>query len=147
MKEKYDHRLLLKHLPSDLKHFLEHIQSLNYADKPDYTMLGSLFERCMRRRGVKETDPFDWEKNEQNESIVATRETESARNQNETGVSTRNQNENASMKNGRMKNITEATNPPNAMSGMEYVSRYQKMIVCVQKAYWIKLNERICILI
>lgn len=28
-------------------------------------MLGSLFERCMKRRGVKETDPYDWEKTEQ----------------------------------------------------------------------------------
>lgn len=28
MKEKYDHRLLLKHLPSDLRVFLEHIQVL-----------------------------------------------------------------------------------------------------------------------
>lgn len=62
MKEKYDHRLLLKHLPSDLKQFLEHIQALNYADKPDYVMLASLFERCMKRRGVKDTDPYDWEK-------------------------------------------------------------------------------------
>lgn len=25
-------------------------------------MLGTLFERCMKRRGVKETDPYDWEK-------------------------------------------------------------------------------------
>lgn len=25
-------------------------------------MLISLFERCMKRRGVKETDPYDWEK-------------------------------------------------------------------------------------
>lgn len=62
MKEKYDHRLLLKHLPSDLKQFLEHIQSLMYADKPDYQMLAGLFERCMKRRGVKESDPYDWEK-------------------------------------------------------------------------------------
>ncbi|GAB0091165.1 Asator [Sergentomyia squamirostris] len=62
MKEKYDHRLLLKHLPSDLKQFLEHIQSLMYADKPDYGMLAGLFERCMKRRGVKESDPYDWEK-------------------------------------------------------------------------------------
>lgn len=38
MKEKYDHRLLLKHLPSDLKQFLEHIQTLTYADKPDYVV-------------------------------------------------------------------------------------------------------------
>ncbi|XP_070138418.1 tau-tubulin kinase homolog Asator isoform X3 [Drosophila bipectinata] len=61
-KEKYDHRILLKHLPSDLKQFLEHIQSLTYADRPDYTMLIGLFERCMKRRGVKESDPYDWEK-------------------------------------------------------------------------------------
>ncbi|XP_053688695.1 tau-tubulin kinase homolog Asator isoform X2 [Sabethes cyaneus] len=66
LKEKYDHRLLLKHLPSDFKYFLDHIQSLNYADKPDYAMLVTLFERCMKRRGVKETDPFDWEKIEEN---------------------------------------------------------------------------------
>lgn len=66
LKEKYDHRLLLKHLPSDFKYFLDHIQSLNYADKPDYAMLVTLFERCMKRRGVKETDPFDWEKVEEN---------------------------------------------------------------------------------
>ena len=39
MKEKYDHRLLLKHLPSDFRQFLEHLQTLEYADKPDYAML------------------------------------------------------------------------------------------------------------
>ncbi|XP_060661111.1 tau-tubulin kinase homolog Asator isoform X2 [Drosophila nasuta] len=61
-KEKYDHRILLKHLPSDLKQFLEHIQSLTYADRPDYAMLIGLFERCMKRRGVKDADPYDWEK-------------------------------------------------------------------------------------
>ena len=29
MKEKYDHRLLLKHLPSDFKQFMEHLQVKN----------------------------------------------------------------------------------------------------------------------
>ena len=62
MKEKYDHRLLLKHLPSDFRQFLEHLQSLEYADKPDYAMLLGLFERTMKRRGVRDSDPFDWEK-------------------------------------------------------------------------------------
>eukprot|EP00093_Oithona_nana_P010896 10896.XXX_151399_152479_1 [CDS] Oithona nana genome sequencing. len=61
MKEKYDHRLLLKHLPSDFRQFLEHLQSLEYADKPDYAMLLGLFERTMKRRGVRDSDPFDWE--------------------------------------------------------------------------------------
>ncbi|XP_018049254.1 PREDICTED: uncharacterized protein LOC108687803 isoform X1 [Atta colombica] len=74
MKEKYDHRLLLKHLPSDLRVFLEHIQSLEYADKPDYGMLAGLFERCMKRRGVKPNDPYDWERPLiANESLSTTR--------------------------------------------------------------------------
>lgn len=36
MKENYDHRLLLKHLPSDLRQFLEHIQVKTYYF-PSYT--------------------------------------------------------------------------------------------------------------
>ncbi len=66
MKEKYDHRLLLKHLPSDLKQFLEHIQTLEYVDKPDYDMLASILDRCLKRRGVKDSDAFDWEKPQEN---------------------------------------------------------------------------------
>ena len=27
-----------------------------------FQMLAGVFERCMKRRGVKETDPYDWEK-------------------------------------------------------------------------------------
>ena len=77
MKEKYDHRLLLKHLPSDFRQLLEHLQTLEYADKPDYAMLLGLFERTMKRRGVRESDPFDWEKNASvapsaNSSVAAT---------------------------------------------------------------------------
>nr|XP_049707166.1 tau-tubulin kinase homolog Asator isoform X14 [Helicoverpa armigera] len=62
MKEKYDHRLLLKHLPSELRQFLEHVQALEYADAPDYAMLAALLERCCKRRGIRDTDPYDWEK-------------------------------------------------------------------------------------
>ncbi|KAF2881435.1 hypothetical protein ILUMI_24721 [Ignelater luminosus] len=72
MKEKYDHRLLLKHLPSDLKQFLDHIQTLEYADKPDYQMLINLFERCMKRRGVKDSDPYDWEKAPAGDNLAVT---------------------------------------------------------------------------
>ena len=36
LKEKYDHRILLKHMPMEFKQILEHIQALEYADKPDY---------------------------------------------------------------------------------------------------------------
>lgn len=44
MKEKYDHRLLLKHLPSDLRLFLEHIQVGPYNKFTDAGVpLSSLF--------------------------------------------------------------------------------------------------------
>ncbi|XP_066945982.1 uncharacterized protein Asator isoform X3 [Macrobrachium rosenbergii] len=78
MKEKYDHRLLIKHLPSDFKQFLEHIQILDYHDKPDYAMLSGLFERCMKRRGVKDSDPFDWEKTPTDNSLGTTTTTTNA---------------------------------------------------------------------
>ena len=70
MKEKYDHRLLLKHLPSDFRQFLEHLQGLEYADKPDYAMLLGLIERTMKRRGVRDADPFDWEKTSDSAAIT-----------------------------------------------------------------------------
>ena len=72
MKEKYDHRLLLKHLPSDFRQFLDHILTLEYFDKPDYALLSGLFERCMKRRGIKENDPYDWEKNFTDNSVTTT---------------------------------------------------------------------------
>ncbi|XP_064484997.1 uncharacterized protein LOC135397370 isoform X2 [Ornithodoros turicata] len=72
MKEKYDHRLLLKHLPSDFRQFLDHISSLDYHDKPDYSVLVGLFEHCMKRRGVRESDPYDWEKTYTDNSVTAT---------------------------------------------------------------------------
>lgn len=61
MKQNYDHRLLLKHLPSDFKQFLEHIEQLSYFVEPDYNMLFGIFERCIKKRGIKMDDPFDWE--------------------------------------------------------------------------------------
>ena len=38
------------------------LKVLEYADKPDYAMICGIFERTMKRRGVRESDPFDWEK-------------------------------------------------------------------------------------
>ncbi|XP_037035357.1 tau-tubulin kinase homolog Asator isoform X3 [Bradysia coprophila] len=113
MKEKYDHRLLLKHLPSDLKQFLEHIQSLGYADKPDYAMLASLFERCMKRRGVKDSDPFDWEKTE---AVAA--------NSGQSNLSSNMQSA-IQMKNNEPVhgNITQMTVAVSNGSGMEYARR------------------------
>lgn len=61
MKQVYDHRLLLKHLPSDFKQFLEHIEQLDYYTEPDYNMLFNIFDRCIKKRGIKMDDPYDWE--------------------------------------------------------------------------------------
>lgn len=36
LKETYEHRLMLKHLPAEFALFLEHISSLDYFTKPDY---------------------------------------------------------------------------------------------------------------
>ena len=36
IKEKYEHRMLLKHMPSEIHLFLDHIASLDYFTKPDY---------------------------------------------------------------------------------------------------------------
>lgn len=33
-------------------------------------MLATLFERCMKRRGVKDTDPYDWEKLDNSAHLV-----------------------------------------------------------------------------
>eukprot|EP00057_Strongylocentrotus_purpuratus_P032498 XP_787864.3 PREDICTED: protein piccolo isoform X2 [Strongylocentrotus purpuratus] len=62
LKEKYDHRLLLKHMPMEFKQILEQFQSLEYADKPDYKCIHSLLERCMNRKNIKENDAYDWER-------------------------------------------------------------------------------------
>ncbi|KAM3930655.1 tau-tubulin kinase 1 isoform 3-T3 [Leptodactylus fuscus] len=62
IKEKYDHRMLLKHMPSEFHLFLEHISSLDYFTKPDYQMIMSVFENSMKERGITENEAFDWEK-------------------------------------------------------------------------------------
>lgn len=36
LKETYDHRLMLKHLPPEFSVFLDHISNLDYFTKPDY---------------------------------------------------------------------------------------------------------------
>ncbi|XP_044148232.1 tau-tubulin kinase 1 [Bufo gargarizans] len=62
IKEKYDHRMLLKHMPSEFHLFLEHISNLDYFTKPDYQMIMSVFENSMKERGITENEAFDWEK-------------------------------------------------------------------------------------
>uniref|UniRef100_A0A3Q2YUX3 Tau tubulin kinase 1 n=1 Tax=Hippocampus comes TaxID=109280 RepID=A0A3Q2YUX3_HIPCM len=62
IKERYDHRMLLKHMPSEFNVFLDHVLALDYYTKPDYQLLMSVFENSMKERIVAENEPFDWEK-------------------------------------------------------------------------------------
>ncbi|XP_034431977.1 tau-tubulin kinase 2 isoform X1 [Hippoglossus hippoglossus] len=62
LKETYDHRLMLKHLPAEFGVFLEHISSLDYFTKPDYQLLMSVFDNSMKTYNVVENDPYDWER-------------------------------------------------------------------------------------
>ncbi|KAM6081532.1 tau-tubulin kinase 1 [Chlamydotis macqueenii] len=62
IKEKYEHRMLLKHMPSEFHLFLDHIASLDYFTRPDYQLIMSVFENSMKERGITENEAFDWEK-------------------------------------------------------------------------------------
>ncbi|XP_039247624.2 uncharacterized protein LOC120325621 [Styela clava] len=62
MKEKYDYRLLLKHMPHEFLELHDHLLSLNYYKKPDYQMIQNLFNEIMMRKNIRESDPFDWER-------------------------------------------------------------------------------------
>ncbi|XP_056403089.1 tau-tubulin kinase 2 isoform X2 [Hyla sarda] len=72
IKERYEHRLMLKHLPTEFHVFLEHISGLDYFTKPDYQLLISVFDNSMKTFGVVESDPFDWEKNGMDGSLTTT---------------------------------------------------------------------------
>ncbi|XP_062845362.1 tau-tubulin kinase 1 [Trichomycterus rosablanca] len=61
VKERYDHRMLLKHMPSEFNVFLEHILSLDYYTKPDYQLLMSVFDNSMKGRFITENELYDWE--------------------------------------------------------------------------------------
>ncbi|XP_077367118.1 tau-tubulin kinase 2b [Festucalex cinctus] len=71
LKEAYDHRLMLNHLPSEFSTFLEHIVSLDYYTKPDYQLLMSLFDSAMKSHNVLHNDPYDWEKSDSEDILTA----------------------------------------------------------------------------
>ncbi|XP_006883033.1 PREDICTED: tau-tubulin kinase 2 isoform X3 [Elephantulus edwardii] len=72
IKERYDHRLMLKHLPPEFSIFLDHISSLDYFTKPDYQLLTSVFDNSIKTFSVIESDPFDWEKTGTDGSLTTT---------------------------------------------------------------------------
>ncbi|XP_078394149.1 tau-tubulin kinase 1-like [Cetorhinus maximus] len=62
IKEKYDHRMLLKHMPSEFQSFLDHVSNLDYFTKPDYQLIMSVLENSSKERNITENEAFDWEK-------------------------------------------------------------------------------------
>ncbi|KAM9293984.1 tau-tubulin kinase 2 [Gastrophryne carolinensis] len=72
IKERYEHRLMLKHLPPEFYVFLDHISGLDYFTKPDYQLLLSVFDNSMKSCGVVEGDPYDWEKSGMDGSLTTT---------------------------------------------------------------------------
>ncbi|XP_067834391.1 tau-tubulin kinase 1-like, partial [Heptranchias perlo] len=62
IKEKFDHRMLLKHMPSEFHNFLDHVSALDYFTKPDYQLIMSVLENSTKERNITENEPFDWEK-------------------------------------------------------------------------------------
>lgn len=53
---------MLKNMFFEFKIFLEYIEFLEYLDKSDYLFMYNLFEQCIRRKGIKDSDFYDWEK-------------------------------------------------------------------------------------
>lgn len=72
MKQSFDQNQLLKFMPREFRSFLEHIQSLTYADKPDYQYLQSLLNNYMERRSINDSDPYDWEVTSENSGSAST---------------------------------------------------------------------------
>lgn len=72
LKETYDHRLMLKHLPSEFTTFLDQVSTLDYFTKPDYQLLMSVFDNAMKSHSVLENDPYDWEKCDSEDMLTIT---------------------------------------------------------------------------
>ncbi|CAF0730061.1 unnamed protein product [Adineta steineri] len=70
IKETYDYTRFLTNLPDEFNKFLEHINELNYDDKPDYDFLRSLFNLSIQRLGFHDDDLYDWEKSIEQKPIT-----------------------------------------------------------------------------
>ncbi|KTF93475.1 hypothetical protein cypCar_00027354 [Cyprinus carpio] len=69
MKQSYNHRLMLKHLPDEFSVFLDHISNLDYYTKPDYQLLMSVFDNSMKIYNVVENDLYDWERTDSEDTL------------------------------------------------------------------------------
>jgi len=61
MKVKFNTPELVKDLPHEFLNFMDHLQSLEYADKPDYNFLASLLQDLYTKAGGTDDMPYDWE--------------------------------------------------------------------------------------
>lgn len=61
LKEKLTNAKLVKDLPDEFRLFMEHLQSLGYADEPDYKYLKDLLKDIMVREGYSMDNPYDWD--------------------------------------------------------------------------------------
>ncbi|KAI7794819.1 tau-tubulin kinase 1 isoform X2 [Triplophysa rosa] len=80
IKERYDHRMLLKNMPSEFNVFLEHVLALDYYTKPDYQLLMSVFDNSIKERIITENEPYDWEKTGTDSMMSATTPTAAQQN-------------------------------------------------------------------
>ncbi|KAA6391104.1 MAG: putative Tau-tubulin kinase [Streblomastix strix] len=71
LKQQFLHGRLLTQMPTEFQTFEDHIFSLDYLDKPNYTMLIQLLYSAASKAGIDLNDPFEWEEemNEQRELI------------------------------------------------------------------------------
>lgn len=61
MKIQYNNIHFVSDLPPEFSSFMEHLQTLQYQDKPDYDYLHSLLYNLYCKLGGNENTAFDWE--------------------------------------------------------------------------------------
>lgn len=57
---------LVSGLPPEMGHFMEHLRTLEYKDKPNYDYITDLFNQIMEKQGIMEDEPYDWEVKDSN---------------------------------------------------------------------------------
>lgn len=62
MKMRYNTPSLVADLPQEFSYFMQHLQTLHFADKPNYSFLHSLLNDLYTRLGGDDSTPFDWER-------------------------------------------------------------------------------------
>ncbi|XP_067223894.1 tau-tubulin kinase 1 [Chanodichthys erythropterus] len=86
IKERYEHRMLLKHMPAEFHVFYDHVLDLDYYTKPDYELLMSVFENSMKERVITENEPYDWEKSGTDTSLPTSTHTPPQQNTRQTAA-------------------------------------------------------------